>query len=344
MYVAHLGDSGIVLARSTTATTEGSDASLSEGNTSRSTTESPGNSLSLGSTTESYDPDTLEAVPLTVEHKPDVPEERERIESLGGEVRNGTRGVPRVVWKRVRQATGTPGGGVVPGRTRSQDAVTDFIPFLGVSRALGDLWSYNAERDVYVVSPEPDVAHYTVTVGRDRFLLIASDGVWNVMSMKEAVVEVAKYQQEQAAAMAEKGDSNADDDTKDDVCHSVLMSALKKWRERRQRADNVSLIVVFLEPPDQTTGGKTNDVDTSSSSSTDTNRTSSLSGVSTPEESDRSLLTEQTSAAGPTALVRQAAIHEPGNEEPPAKRPNPPLQEDLVSSSSSESEGDAKKS
>ena len=29
------------------------------------------------------------------------------------------------------------------------------IPFLAVARALGDLWSYNAKDDVFVVSPDP---------------------------------------------------------------------------------------------------------------------------------------------------------------------------------------------
>ena len=31
----------------------------------------------------------------------------------------------------------------------------DEIPFLAVSRSLGDLWSYNAELDEFIVSPEP---------------------------------------------------------------------------------------------------------------------------------------------------------------------------------------------
>ena len=33
----------------------------------------------------------------------------------------------------------------------------DEIPFLAVARSLGDLWSYNSEENVFVVSPEPDI-------------------------------------------------------------------------------------------------------------------------------------------------------------------------------------------
>ena len=38
----------------------------------------------------------------------------------------------------------------------------DEIPFLAVARALGDLWSYNSKRDIFVVSPDPDLHVYTI--------------------------------------------------------------------------------------------------------------------------------------------------------------------------------------
>jgi serine/threonine protein phosphatase PrpC len=51
----------------------------------------------------------------------------------------------------------------------------------------GDLWSYNCERDVFVVSPEPDVSVYNFDSRHHRFIIIASDGVWNMMSAEDAV-------------------------------------------------------------------------------------------------------------------------------------------------------------
>jgi protein phosphatase 1D len=51
----------------------------------------------------------------------------------------------------------------------------------------GDLWSYNTERDLFVVSPEPDVSVYNFDCRRTPFIIIASDGVWNMMSAEDAV-------------------------------------------------------------------------------------------------------------------------------------------------------------
>jgi serine/threonine protein phosphatase PrpC len=51
----------------------------------------------------------------------------------------------------------------------------------------GDLWSYNCEYGKYVVSPVPDVTVHKLDRSRQRFLIIASDGVWNMMSAEDAV-------------------------------------------------------------------------------------------------------------------------------------------------------------
>ena len=61
------------------------------------------------------------------------------------------------------------------------------MPFLAVSRSLGDLWSYNAELDEFIVSPEPDLHVYDVDAARDRCLILATDGVWNVLNPDMAV-------------------------------------------------------------------------------------------------------------------------------------------------------------
>ena len=44
----------------------------------------------------------------------------------------------------------------------------DEVPFLAVARALGDLWSYNSKKDVYVVSPDPDLHVYTIDISKHR--------------------------------------------------------------------------------------------------------------------------------------------------------------------------------
>jgi protein phosphatase 1D len=90
MYVAHVGDSGVVLG--------------------------------------SLENKVIKAEPLTSDHKPETPDEKRRIEGIGGKVlvRNG---VHRVAWER---PVFLKHRGPITRRTK-----TELVPFLAVSRALG---------------------------------------------------------------------------------------------------------------------------------------------------------------------------------------------------------------
>lgn len=54
----------------------------------------------------------------------------------------------------------------------------------------GDLWSYNAEKDVYVVSPKPDVTVLDIDKSH-CFVILATDGLWHVVQPAQAVDTVA---------------------------------------------------------------------------------------------------------------------------------------------------------
>lgn len=54
----------------------------------------------------------------------------------------------------------------------------------------GDLWSYNATNDQFVVSPEPDVCVIPIDISRHRCLIFGTDGLWNVLT-PDAAVSVA---------------------------------------------------------------------------------------------------------------------------------------------------------
>jgi len=54
----------------------------------------------------------------------------------------------------------------------------------------GDLWSYNAEKDVYVVSPKPDVTVLDIDESH-CFVILATDGLWHVVQPAQAVETVA---------------------------------------------------------------------------------------------------------------------------------------------------------
>ena len=84
-----------------------------------------------------------EAIPLSSDHKPNRPDERKRIADLGGRV---------VLW-----------------------GVWRVEGVLAVSRAIGDraLKAF--------VTPEPELREWTVSQN-DLFVVLASDGIWDVMS------------------------------------------------------------------------------------------------------------------------------------------------------------------
>ena len=66
----------------------------------------------------------------------------------------------------------------------------------------GDLWSYNSQDDVFVVSPEPDVCCQVLDPRRHRCLILASDGLWNMVHGQEAINTLWNQTNEQQVTMA----------------------------------------------------------------------------------------------------------------------------------------------
>ncbi|KAJ7990110.1 hypothetical protein DPEC_G00296920 [Dallia pectoralis] len=168
----------------------------------------------------------IRAVEVTQDHKPELPKERERIEGLGGSVIKKS-GVNRVVWKRPRLTHNGP---------VRRSTVIDQIPFLAVARALGDLWSYDFYSGEFVVSPEPDTCVLTLDPRKHRYIILGSDGLWNMVPPQDAV----SMCQDNDEAMAPCGVSSA---------RQLVSHALLRWRQRLLRADNTSAIVIALHDP-----------------------------------------------------------------------------------------------
>jgi serine/threonine protein phosphatase PrpC len=111
-------------------------------------------------------PGKLEAVEVSIDHKPDRPSEQARIEARGGRVfaveyEDGVDGPPRV-W------------------LGNMD-----IPGLAMARSLGDAVAHTAG-----VISEPEV-HTVELTKSDKVLVFASDGLWEFMSNQEVVDMIA---------------------------------------------------------------------------------------------------------------------------------------------------------
>jgi serine/threonine protein phosphatase PrpC len=116
----------------------------------------------------------LEALQLTRDHKPDLDDERERIEEAGGTVEFDGYANHRVY------ITGSR------------------CPGLNMSRCLGDLMGH----DKCGLSAEPEI--YERNVGlEDHLLLLCSDGVWEFMTPAEAVAMVGEFPAERATHASE---------------------------------------------------------------------------------------------------------------------------------------------
>ena len=196
----------------------------------------------LGKWTETEEPNNsahLVAQVLSNDHKPEDTAERQRIENIGGRVIMSAKGIMRVAWHRER--TGSRGSS---SSSNSQPAY-DVVPFLSVARSLGDLWSYTPEHDSYYVSPLPDVTEYMIDLSRDYFLIVASDGLWNVVSPQEAVDFVHSFRQNELDHGSEETRTNSM------VANALIKEALRRWHRKSWSADNTSVMVVFfkeLEP------------------------------------------------------------------------------------------------
>ena len=191
MYIANVGDSTIILGKSNPKFRENSE------------------------------PEVVAEV-ITRDHKPEDEKEKRRIEALGGNVLLSKKGVMRVVWERKRQ---------VQAETRTGESYqVDKIPFLGVARSLGDLWSVTKNNE-YLVSPVPDVYVHYFDLTKDKFIILASDGLWNMLKPQETVETVHEFYSKDMANEASR---------------VIINIARERWSKRSLTADNTSVLIGFF--------------------------------------------------------------------------------------------------
>ena len=176
---------------------------------------------------------------ITRDHKPEDKKEKRRIEALGGNVSMSNKGVMRVVWERKRPATTSKTG---------EKYQVDKIPFLSVARSLGDLWSVTKNNE-YLVSPIPDVYVHYFDLSKDKFVVLASDGLWNMLKPQEVVESVYGICK---SGIADKVEASK-------AAHTLVNQALERWNKRNLTADNISALIGFFREYKKEDGFKEDD-------------------------------------------------------------------------------------
>eukprot|EP00903_Cladosiphon_okamuranus_P006703 g6542.t1 len=144
------------------------------------------------------------AVQLTRDHKPGMPSEYARIVAAGGHVSRA-------------------------GRVNDN---------LNLSRAIGDMvYKRNRLRQIkdQIISAEPDVCRFLVTPGVDEFLILACDGVWEMMNTTQVVSFV------RSGLRAGSGPR--------EVCEDLLDACLSPDPKGTRYAgcDNMTVVLVLLD-------------------------------------------------------------------------------------------------
>ncbi len=185
-----------------------------------------------------------DALDITEDHKPNSESEKARIEQLGGNVR----------WYGYLGPDRQPVHGMGAYRINGN---------LAVSRAFGD------RLETPFVSDQPEVTQFERDHETDRFIIIASDGLWDVMTSQEAVRFVQQILAGSVGALGAGGEVKGGMKTRRpsrslskwmrtysgdtsmvravlDTRKAKIAKYLVEESLRRGTADNVTVIVIWL--------------------------------------------------------------------------------------------------
>jgi serine/threonine protein phosphatase PrpC len=147
-----------------------------------------------------------EAIPLSIDQKPNDENEMKRIIKNGGEVsqyeEDGFASGPFRVWKK---------GQMYPG--------------IAMSRSIGDLLA-----STLGVIPEPEVREERLD-NKTKFIVICSDGVWEFLDNKAVKDLVMPFY--------EKNDPEG-------ACKKLINESTKWWNEEDVVVDDITVIVIFF--------------------------------------------------------------------------------------------------
>ena len=148
----------------------------------------------------------LDIKPLSIDQKPDDPEESKRIIENGGEIsqfeEDGEKSGPFRVWKKGEE-----------------------YPGIAMSRSIGDLIA-----STLGVIPEPKFIEDKVDKDT-KFIVIASDGVWEFLDNKAVTNIVMPFYNKNDA---------------DGACKALIKESTEWWNKEDIVVDDITVIVVFF--------------------------------------------------------------------------------------------------
>ena len=149
----------------------------------------------------------LDSVPLSIDYKPELPEEMSRIILAGGVV---------------EQMKDDFGEGIGPYRVwvKGKD-----YPGLAMSRSIGDIKG----KSIGVI-PDPGILEYDLNKST-KYIIVCSDGVWEFLN-NEAVMNIGKrfYLQNKVV----------------EFCHELVSRAFKEWQKHDKIVDDITAVVAFF--------------------------------------------------------------------------------------------------
>ena len=145
--------------------------------------------------------------PLSIDFKPEMPEEMNRIINSGGEV---------------RQMKNEIGEGVGPYRVWKQG---EGYPGLAMSRSIGDL----VGKKIGVI-PNPGIIEYELNEN-SRYIVVCSDGVWEFLENENVKNIGIKYY-------------NENDPSK--YCHELVNTSFNLWEKNDIVVDDITAVVAFF--------------------------------------------------------------------------------------------------
>ena len=128
---------------------------------------------------------------------------------------------------------------------------TERVPFLAVARSLGDLWSYDTQHDEFIVSPVPDTFCFEIDPRYHKCLILATDGLWNVLKSSESVELVRQTDRETERLVSKRSNNNNTSQVQPFINPSqrLVQTAIQKCCEKMIRADNTSCITIMIDQP-----------------------------------------------------------------------------------------------